>query len=89
MSDTLITKNHGNGAHNVSQTGGLKGASPSPEVHRNEVFVRDEELIFALVEEPETFRMKILRPEIEEDHVEQFMDKTVEWLSTNPEKGCS
>jgi anti-anti-sigma regulatory factor len=47
----------------------------------------DEALIFTLVEEPEFFRMKITRPEIDEDHVEQFMDKTVEWLSTNPEKG--
>jgi anti-anti-sigma regulatory factor/DNA-binding HxlR family transcriptional regulator len=47
----------------------------------------DEEVIFSLVEEPEHFRMKISRPEIDENHVEQFMDKTVEWLSTNPEKG--
>jgi anti-anti-sigma regulatory factor len=47
----------------------------------------DEEMIFSLVEEPEFFRMKVDSSEIDEDHVEQFTDKTVEWLSTNPEKG--
>jgi DNA-binding HxlR family transcriptional regulator len=53
----------------------------------NKFYVYDEELIFSLSEEPDFFRMKIERPNIEEDHVEEFMDKTVEWLSTNPEKG--
>lgn len=50
-------------------------------------YVYDEEIVFSLVEEPDFFRMKIGRPTIEEEHVEEFMDKTVEWLSTNPEKG--
>jgi anti-anti-sigma regulatory factor/DNA-binding HxlR family transcriptional regulator len=47
----------------------------------------DEEQIFSLVEEPEFFRMRVKRPGIDENHVEEFMDKTVEWLSTSPEKG--
>jgi len=53
----------------------------------NRFFVYDEELMFSLIEEPDFFRMKIERPNIEPEHVEDFMDKTVEWLSTNPEKG--
>jgi anti-anti-sigma regulatory factor len=47
----------------------------------------DEELIFALVEENEFFRLSVERSTIEPQHVEEFMDKTVEWLSTNPQKG--
>jgi DNA-binding Lrp family transcriptional regulator len=47
----------------------------------------DEEMIFSLAEEPETFRLKVESAVINEDHVEEFMDKTVEWLSSNPEKG--
>ena len=46
-----------------------------------------EEQIFSLHEESDFFRMKVGKSEVEEDHVEEFMDKTVEWLSTNPEKG--
>lgn len=53
----------------------------------NRFYVYDEEIVFSLVEEPEFFRMKMERPNIEKEHVEEFMDKTVEWLSTNPEKG--
>jgi anti-anti-sigma regulatory factor len=53
----------------------------------NKFYVYDEEVVFSLIEEPDFFRLKIERPTIEEDHVEEFMDKTVEWLSTNPEKG--
>ncbi len=53
----------------------------------NRFYVYDEEIVFSLVEEPDFFRMKIERPTIEEEHVEEFMDKTVEWLSTNPDKG--
>lgn len=47
----------------------------------------DEEEIFSLIEEANSYRLKIDSPEIREEHVEEFMDKTVEWLSTNPEKG--
>ncbi len=46
-----------------------------------------EETVFSLVEETDFFRMKMEKPEIEREHVEEFMDKTVEWLSSNPEKG--
>lgn len=47
----------------------------------------DEELIFSLAEEPETFRLRVESSAIHEEHVEEFMDKTVEWLSSNPDKG--
>ncbi|HMK34835.1 MAG TPA: hypothetical protein VK463_07205 [Desulfomonilaceae bacterium] len=47
----------------------------------------DAESIFSLEEEAKSYRLKIEKSEIEEDHVEEFMDKTVEWLSSNPEKG--
>jgi hypothetical protein len=46
-----------------------------------------EEQIFSLLEESDFFRMKVGKSEVKEDHVEEFMDKTVEWLSTNPKKG--
>lgn len=51
------------------------------------VFVESGEEIFSLLEEDEFFRMKVLKSEIEEDQVEEFVDKTVEWFSTNPQKG--
>jgi anti-anti-sigma regulatory factor len=47
----------------------------------------DHDMIFSLVEEPDAYRLKVERHEISEEHVEEFMDKTVEWLSSNPEKG--
>jgi len=47
----------------------------------------DEELAFSLAEEAGFFRLKVDTPEIEEHHVEDFLDTTVEWLSTNPQKG--
>jgi anti-anti-sigma regulatory factor/predicted transcriptional regulator len=50
-------------------------------------FFESDEQIFSLVEESDFFRMKVDKPEVKEDHVEEFMDKTVEWLSTNPKKG--
>jgi uncharacterized protein (DUF433 family)/anti-anti-sigma regulatory factor len=50
-------------------------------------FYIDDELVFNVVEESEFFRLKILTPEIEEHHVEEFMDTTVEWLSLDPQKG--
>jgi anti-anti-sigma regulatory factor len=46
-----------------------------------------EEQIFSLLEENDFFRMKVSKSQVNEDHVEEFMDKTVEWLSTNPKKG--
>ncbi len=46
-----------------------------------------EEQIFSLTEETDLFRLKIDTSEVKENHVEEFMDKTVEWLSTNPQKG--
>jgi anti-anti-sigma regulatory factor/lambda repressor-like predicted transcriptional regulator len=46
-----------------------------------------EETIFSLVEEADFYRMKVEKTEIEQEHVEEFMDKTVEWLSSNPDKG--
>jgi len=50
------------------------------------LFESDEQ-IFSLLEESDFFRMKVGKSEVKEDHVEEFMDKTVEWLSTNPQKG--
>lgn len=47
----------------------------------------DEEMVFSLVEEPNFFRLRVDTPHIEEDHVEEFLDTTVEWLSGNPQKG--
>jgi len=49
--------------------------------------INGEEQIFSLTEETDLFRLKIGTSEVKEKHVEEFMDKTVEWLSTNPEKG--
>ncbi len=50
-------------------------------------FYVDEEFAISLVEESEFFRLRIQTPEVTEYHVEEFMDTTVEWLSTNPQKG--
>lgn len=50
-------------------------------------FYVDDDFSISLVEESGFFRMKIQTPEVEEHHVEEFMDTTVEWLSTNPTKG--
>jgi len=47
----------------------------------------DEDTAFSLVEEPRFYRLKVERPAIEEQHVEEFLDRTVEWLSRNPNKG--
>ncbi|MGO9122757.1 MAG: hypothetical protein ACLQPD_34710 [Desulfomonilaceae bacterium] len=49
--------------------------------------VDGEEQIFSLTEEIDMFRIKFGISEIKEEHVEEFMDKTVEWLSTSPSKG--
>jgi len=50
-------------------------------------FIDGEEQVFSLTEEIDLFRLRIGTAEVKEKHVEEFMDKTVEWLSTNPEKG--
>ena len=49
-------------------------------------FYEDRKPAFSLTEEPDFFRLKMEQPEIEEHHVEEFLDKTVEWLSANSEK---
>lgn len=50
-------------------------------------FYVDDDFAISLVEESGFFRLKIQTPELEEHHVEEFMDTTVEWLSSNPSKG--
>jgi hypothetical protein len=50
-------------------------------------YVEDDATAFSVSEEAEFFRMKVLRSEIDEDDVEDFLDSTVEWLSSNPSKG--
>jgi anti-anti-sigma regulatory factor len=47
----------------------------------------DTDLVFSLTEEPAFFRLRVDTPHVEEDHVEEFLDTTVEWLSSNPKKG--
>ncbi len=49
-------------------------------------FYQDRKPAFSLTEEPDFFRLKVEQSEIEEHHVEEFLDKTVEWLSANSEK---
>ena len=46
----------------------------------------DSKSAFSLTEGPDFFRLKMEQSEIEEHHVEEFLDKTVEWLSANSEK---
>jgi len=50
-------------------------------------FYFDEPTVFSLVEEADFFRLKMKTPRIEDSHVEEFLDATVEWLSSNPDKG--
>jgi len=45
------------------------------------------EEIFSLVEETDFFRINCGSSEVKEEHVEEFTDKTVEWLSSSPKKG--
>jgi hypothetical protein len=61
-----------------------KGESGDTRIKR---LVDGAEHTFSLTEEADMFRLKIDASEVKEEHVEEFMDKTVEWLSTNPEKG--
>ncbi len=57
------------------------------EGSRIKFLVDNEEQIFSLLEESDFFRMKVCKSEIKEDDVQEFIDKTVEWFSTNPAKG--
>ena len=50
-------------------------------------FVDGSEQIFSLIEETDFFRIKCDSSEVKEEYVEEFMDKTVEWLSSSPKKG--
>jgi len=54
---------------------------------RRKYYFDDEETAFSFVEEPNFYRLRVERSAIEEKHVEEFLDRTVEWLSRNPDKG--
>lgn len=54
---------------------------------RRKYYVEDEETAFSFVEEPSFYRLRVERSAIEAKHVEEFLDRTVEWLSRNPDKG--
>jgi len=49
--------------------------------------LQGEERTCALSEETDFFRLSMIRSDLTTRHVEDFLDTTVEWLSTNPEKG--
>jgi uncharacterized protein (DUF433 family) len=57
------------------------------EDSRIKYFVDSEEEVFSLLEESDVFRMRVCKSEVEEPHVQEFIDKTVEWFSTSPTKG--
>ena len=54
---------------------------------RRKYYFDDEETAFSLVEEPRFYRLRVERSAIEETHVEEFLDRTVELLSKNSDKG--
>lgn len=54
---------------------------------RRKYYFDDDESAFSLVEEPRFYRLRVEQSAIEERHVEEFLDRTVEWLSRNPDKG--
>jgi hypothetical protein len=65
-------------------------AAWSPLAGRNNMpkyYVHGAASAFSVTEEPDFYRMRVGRPEVDEDDVEDFLDTTVEWLSTNPTKG--
>jgi anti-anti-sigma regulatory factor len=64
-----------------------KDTRTESEDFRMMFIVESGEQIFSLTEESDFFRMRVGRPEVTEEFVEEFMDKTVEWFSTNPKKG--
>lgn len=51
------------------------------------VRIEGEERVCLLTEESGSFRLSMILPELRSRHVEDFLDTTVEWLSTNPQKG--
>jgi anti-anti-sigma regulatory factor len=53
----------------------------------NKHYFDEDDSIFVLTEEPDCFRLRVEASEVEPQHVEDFLDTTVEWLSSNPEKG--
>jgi anti-anti-sigma regulatory factor len=71
----------------MQEQGINKDARMDPEEFRIKFLVESEEQNFSLLEESDFFRMRVCRSEVKEDHVEEFIDKTVEWFSTNPAKG--
>jgi uncharacterized protein (DUF433 family) len=53
----------------------------------NKHYFDDDDSIFVLTEEPDCFRLSVDASAVEPQHVEDFLDTTVEWLSSNPDKG--
>lgn len=51
------------------------------------IYLADFEKCFKIIEEPKSFRCEIIKADIRDEHVEDFLDTTVEWLSSNPDKG--
>lgn len=49
--------------------------------------VEDSFRIFSIREEEEFFRLTVSSSRIEDHHIEDFLDTTVEWMSSNPSKG--
>ena len=54
---------------------------------RKKYLLLDKQRVFSLTEESDLFRLRIWTAHLEEDHVEDFLETTVDWLSTNPDKG--
>jgi transcription initiation factor IIE alpha subunit len=54
---------------------------------RRKYYFEDEDTAFSLVEGSRYYMLRVERSAIEEKHVEEFLDRTVEWLSRNPDKG--
>ena len=50
-------------------------------------YVEDDVPAFSVTEETDFYRLSIGRSEIDDADVEDFLDTTVEWLSSNPTKG--
>jgi predicted transcriptional regulator len=50
-------------------------------------YVHGAAAAFSVTEETDFYRMRIGRPEVNADDVEDFLDTTIEWLSSNPTKG--
>ncbi len=51
------------------------------------IYWADFEKCFNIIEEEKRFRLEIIKADVKDDHVEDFLDTTVEWLSSNPDKG--